>query len=69
MRKQKSFVLKPADAKRGYFLIDASGRTVGRLASEIAGILRGKQNPQYTPHTDSGGVCGGHQRKKSKIYR
>lgn len=51
---QKSFVLKPAEAQKEWFLVDASGKTVGRLATRIADVLRGKTSPQYTPHTDSG---------------
>jgi large subunit ribosomal protein L13 len=51
---QKSFVLKPAEAQKEWFLVDASGKTVGRLATRIADVLRGKAKPQFTPHTDSG---------------
>lgn len=54
MLKQKSFVLKPSDAKKQWHLVDASGQTVGRLASELASLLRGKHRPQFTPNTDSG---------------
>mgnify|MGYP006304214553 CR=1 FL=1 len=54
MYTQKSFVLKPAEAEKKWYLIDAKDKVVGRLATEIADILRGKSNPQYTPHTDSG---------------
>lgn len=54
MYTQKSFVLKPAEAQKKWFVIDAENKVVGRLATEIADILRGKRNPQYTPHTDSG---------------
>lgn len=54
MLTQKSFVLKPADADKNWYLIDAEGKTVGRLATKIADVLRGKVNPKYTPHTDSG---------------
>ena len=54
MYKQKTFVLKPSDRQKKWYLIDARDRIVGRLASEIAVILRGKNNPQFTPHTDSG---------------
>ena len=53
MFKQRSFVLKSVPVERWY-LVDASGQSVGRLASEIAKILRGKNNPQYTPHVNSG---------------
>ena len=51
---QKSFVLKPADADKKWFVVDAQDMVVGRLASKIAHIIRGKHNPKYTPHTDSG---------------
>lgn len=51
---QKSFVLKPADADKKWYIIDATDKVVGRLASEIADILRGKNSPKYTPNTDSG---------------
>ena len=54
MYTQKSFVLKPADAEKNWYLVDASGQTVGRLATKIADVLRGKNSPKYTPHTDSG---------------
>ncbi|EQC52191.1 50S ribosomal protein L13 [Bacteriovorax sp. DB6_IX] len=54
MYTEKSFVLKPADADKKWYLIDATDKVVGRLATEIANVLRGKSNPKYTPHTDSG---------------
>lgn len=54
MFKQRSFVLKPADAQKNWHLIDAKDQVVGRLATQIANLLRGKLNPQYTQHTDSG---------------
>jgi len=54
MYTQKSFVLKPADAEKNWYLVDATGLTVGRLATKLADVLRGKSNPKYTPHTDSG---------------
>ncbi len=50
----KSYVLKPADADKKWFLVDAKDKVVGRLATEIANVLRGKNNPKFTPHTDSG---------------
>ena len=53
MFKQRSFVLKSAPVER-WRLVDATGHAVGRLASEIAKVLRGKDNPQYTPHVNSG---------------
>lgn len=54
MYTQKSFVLKPADADKKWFIIDAQDLVVGRLATQVADLLRGKKNPKYTPHTDSG---------------
>lgn len=54
MYTEKSFVLKPADADKKWHLIDATDKVVGRLATEIANVLRGKNSPKYTPHTDSG---------------
>ena len=54
MYTQKSFVLKPAETNKKWYLIDATDKVVGRLATEIAEILRGKKNPQFTPNTDSG---------------
>ena len=45
---------KPAEVTRDWYLVDASGKTLGRLASEIARRLRGKHKPEYTPHVDTG---------------
>ena len=50
----KTFSAKPAEVKRDWFVIDADGKTLGRLASEIARRLRGKHKPVYTPHIDTG---------------
>lgn len=54
MYTQKSFVLKPADADKKWYLVDATDKVVGRLATEIADVLRGKRSPKFTPNTDSG---------------
>lgn len=54
MYKQKSFVLKPEEASKNWHIIDAKGIVIGRLATQIADLLRGKHNPKYTPNTDSG---------------
>ena len=54
MYKQRSYVLKPADADKKWFVVDATDQVVGRLATKIADVLRGKTKPQFTPHTDSG---------------
>ncbi len=45
---------KPADVRREWFVVDAEGKTLGRLATEIARRLRGKHKPEYTPHVDTG---------------
>ncbi len=50
----KTFSATPADIKRDWFLVDASGLTLGRLATGIATRLRGKHKPEYTPHMDTG---------------
>ena len=50
----KSYMARPQEVERRWYLVDAEGRTLGRLATEIATILRGKNKPQYTPHVDTG---------------
>jgi large subunit ribosomal protein L13 len=50
----RTFSAKPADVSRGWYLIDAEGVVLGRLASEVARRLRGKHKPIYTPHIDCG---------------
>lgn len=73
----KTFSAKPAEVKRDWYVVDAEGKTLGRLASEIALRLRGKHKPEYTPHVDTGdyiivinaekiGVTG--NKEKDKIY-
>ena len=52
----KTFTATPADIEKKWILIDAEGLVVGRLASTVANILRGKHKPSYTPHVD----CGDH---------
>lgn len=54
MYTQKSFVKKPDVAEKKWHLIDAKDLVVGRLACEVANLLRGKGNAQFTPNTDSG---------------
>ena len=49
-----TFSAKPAEVEHDWYLVDASGRTLGRLATEIAFRLRGKHKPIYTPHVDTG---------------
>ena len=50
----KSFMASPSTIERKWYVVDATGHTLGRLASEIASILRGKNKPTYTPHIDPG---------------
>ena len=50
----KSFMASPAAIERKWYVVDASGYTLGRLASEVAKILRGKNKPIFTPHIDTG---------------
>jgi large subunit ribosomal protein L13 len=50
----KTFSANPLTVKRDWFVVDASGKTLGRLASEIAKRLRGKHKAEYTPHVDTG---------------
>jgi len=74
----KSFIAKPQEIQRKWYVIDAEGRTLGRMASEAAAILRGKKKPIYTPHVDCGDyviiinaekveVTG--KKRKEKIYK
>jgi len=50
----KTYSAKPGEVERKWYVIDAKGKILGRLASEIAKILRGKHKPVYTPHVDTG---------------
>ncbi|MCH8532085.1 MAG: 50S ribosomal protein L13 [Saccharospirillum sp.] len=50
----KTFVAKPAEVKRDWFVIDAEGQTLGRLATEVARRLRGKHKAEFTPNVDTG---------------
>ena len=50
----KTYTAKPDDIKRGWYVVNAAGKTLGRLATEIARRLRGKHKPEYTPHMDTG---------------
>jgi len=78
IRHMKTFVAKPAEVQRQWYVVDAEGKTLGRLASQIASILRGKHKPIYTPHVDTGDyvivinaekihVTG--NKKQDKMYR
>jgi len=50
----KTFSAKPETVKRDWYVVDADGKTLGRMATEIARRLRGKHKPEYTPHVDTG---------------
>lgn len=52
----KTFTQKPADVKRKWYVVDATNVPLGRLASQVATVLRGKHKPEFTPHVD----CGDH---------
>lgn len=74
----KSFIAKPHEVERKWYVIDAEGKTLGRLATEAASILRGKRKPIFTPHVDTGDfvivinaekveVTG--NKRKEKVYK
>ena len=74
----KAYSAKPAEVERKWYVVDAEGKTLGRLASEVAMVLRGKRKPTYTPHVDCGDyvivinaekveVTG--KKRKEKIYK
>ncbi|ORU90386.1 MAG: 50S ribosomal protein L13 [Cycloclasticus sp. symbiont of Poecilosclerida sp. M] len=73
----KTFSAKPEEVERDWYVVDAEGKALGRLSSEIASRLRGKHKPEYTPHVDTGdyivvinaekvGVTG--NKEKDKMY-
>ena len=73
-----SFIAKPHEVERKWYILDAEGKTLGRLCSEAAAILRGKKKPIFTPHVDCGDyviiinaekveVTG--KKRKEKIYK
>ncbi len=73
----KTFSAKPETVKRDWYVIDATGQTLGRLATEVARRLRGKHKPEYTPHVDTGDyivvinaekVCVTGKKNTDKIY-
>lgn len=74
----RSYIAKPADVERKWYVIDAEGKTLGKLAVEAAMILRGKKKPTYTPHVDTGDyvivvnaekVCVTGKKESDKIYK
>src|SRR5213592_4006199 len=54
MTMKKTWNAKPGEVTRRWYLVDAEGKTLGRLATQIADTLRGKVKPEYTPHVDTG---------------
>jgi len=50
----RTWTSRPGDIEREWYIIDAKGQTLGRLATRVATVLRGKHRPQYTPHVDTG---------------
>lgn len=50
----KSFIAKPHEVERKWYVVDAEGKTLGRVASQVASVLRGKNKPTFTPHVDCG---------------
>ena len=75
----KTYVATPATRERNWLVVDASGKTLGRLATQIADALRGKRKPQYTPHIDVGDFVvvvnaekisvTGNKREEKRYYR
>ena len=52
----KTYMANPDKIERKWYVVDASEYTLGRLASEVAKVLRGKNKPEFTPHVDTGGL-------------
>jgi large subunit ribosomal protein L13 len=75
----KTYVATPTDRERNWLVVDATGQTLGRLATQIADALRGKSKPEYTPHIDTGDFVivvnaerisvTGNKRTEKKYYR
>ena len=51
---RNTYMAKPNEVERKWYLVDATDKTLGRLATEVATLLRGKHKPEYTPHVDTG---------------
>jgi len=75
----KTYVATPATREREWLVVDATGKTLGRLATQLADILRGKRKPEYTPHCDVGDfvvvvnaekiAVTGKKREEKRYYR
>ena len=76
---QKTWNAKPGEVARDWYVVDADGQTLGRLATQIADSLRGKNKPEYTPHCDTGDFVivvnaekisvTGNKRQEKRYYR
>ena len=76
---QKTYTAKPGEITRHWYVVDADGQTLGRLATRIADTLRGKRKPEYTPHCDTGDFVivvnaekisvTGNKRQEKRYYR
>jgi large subunit ribosomal protein L13 len=75
----KTYVATPESRERNWLVVDASGKTLGRLATQLADVLRGKRKPEYTPHVDVGDFVivvnaervsvTGNKREEKRYYR
>ena len=75
----KTYVATPATRERNWLVVDATGKTLGRLATQVADALRGKRKPEYTPHIDTGDFVvvvnaekisvTGNKREEKRYYR
>ena len=63
----KTFMANPAKIERKWYVVDATGLTLGRLASEVAKVLRGKNKPEFTPHVDTGDYVIVKKKKKIAV--
>ena len=75
---KRTYTAKPEDIKRKWYIVDAKGQILGRLAAKVAAILRGKHKPIFTPHLDTGdgvivinagGIKVTGRKLKQKVYR
>ena len=64
----KSFMANPSNIERKWFVVDAADKTLGRMAAEVAKILRGKHKPTFTPHMDTGDRLGSQIYTKLHVY-
>ena len=65
----KTYMANPDKIERKWYVVDAAGYTLGRLASEVAKVLRGKNKPEFTPHIDTGDYVIVVNAERRKSYR